>query len=399
MNNSRLLWGSLATLLLFLIAGCGGSDQTSQPSTTRTVSGVAATGAPILGTITLKDKNGLQRGPIATDLNGNFSIDVTGLASPFLLKVDWLSGTQPFTLFSLATEPGTANINPFTNLMLRLATNSDPAANFGGSKPDTSQLGKANILAAQVRVQALFAPLLTKYGITSFDPVSGAYAATPDNKLDTMLDLVSVSINNGILSLTNKLDGSMIGTCDISNIPAALTLQVNNAPDPAVMTDIKEITQALAKLKLTMNLGSGLTAAAADSLFIPDPYYGTSSGQTRAQDVGSIVALFGPGGSNSNGKLKSIQNLHLVSDQSAYYANRGVSKVYLLNYDFIFDSGSLAHGNVVALGKETSSGLWKFIGDAAGADAGNNAGLFEQAYIVVLPGITELPFQVGPAIP
>jgi hypothetical protein len=33
----------------------------------------------------------------------------------------------------------------------------------------------------------------------------------------------------------------------------------------------------------------------------------------------------------------------------------------------------------VALGKELSSGQWKFIGDAAGGDPGNNLGLNEYA--------------------
>jgi hypothetical protein len=375
MKNLRACLGLVVTLLLLILAGCGGGGGPTVSPTASTVSGVAATGSPILGTVTLTDKDGLQRGPFPTDTAGNFSIDVTGLSAPFILRADWVSGPQPLALFSVATESGTANINPFTSLTLQLATGSDPAALFGrhGAKPDTSKIDDASISAAQLKIKGLFAPLCAKYGITDFNPLSGSYAATPENKLDTMLDLISITMDNGVLSITNKLDGSSIAHGTM-NAAAVMPLTMTNAPDLAVLTDIREITQTLALLRSTMNLGVDLKAAATEGLFMPENYYGTSNGHTRSEDMASIVAIFGPGGTNANGKLKSIQNLQLVSDQTANYANRGAARVYQLRYDFIFDSGVVIHGNVVTLGKELSSGLWKFIGDAIGATTGGNSG-------------------------
>jgi hypothetical protein len=375
MKNWGAYRGLVVTLLLLILTGCGGGAGTAVLPAASTVSGVAATGAPILGTVTITDKNGLQRGPFTTDTAGNFSFDVTGLSAPFILRADWVSGSQTFALFSVATESGTANINPFTNLTLQLAIGSDPAAFFGrhGNKPDTSKIDDASISAAQLKIKGLFAPLCAKYGITDFNPLSGSYAATPDNKLDSMLDLISITMDNGVLSVTNKLDGSSIAHGTM-NAAAVMPLTMTNAPDLTVLTDIREITQTLALLKTTMNLGADLTVAATEGLFVPETYYGTSNGQTRSEDMASIVAIFGPGGTNSNGKLKSIQNLRLVSDRTANYSNRGVAKVYQLKYDFIFDSGTIVQGNVVTFGKELSSGLWKFIGDASGATTGGNSG-------------------------
>ena len=112
---------------------------------------------------------------------------------------------------------------------------------------------------------------------------------------------------------------------------------------------------------------------ATEGFFISDSYYGTSNGNSRAQDMASIVAIFGPGGTNSNGKVKSIRNVRLVSDQTVNYSGRGASKVYLLDYDFVFESGAVVHGNNVTFAKDISDGKWKFIGDPIGSNIGTNS--------------------------
>lgn len=179
--NTRIIWVSITAVLLFALTGCSGGDGASSGGTS-TVSGVAATGAPIVGTVTLKDKSGAIRGPVSTDSNGNFSIDVSGLSAPFILKAEW--GLAPDTLFSVATTSGMANITPITHLALQLAANSNPADVFGGRDtiPDTTQINATTISAAQEKIRLLLSPLLTKYGIASFDPISGAYSATPENR-------------------------------------------------------------------------------------------------------------------------------------------------------------------------------------------------------------------------
>jgi hypothetical protein len=329
-----------------------------------------------MGTITLKDKNGVQLGPITTDTDGYFTFDVKGLAFPFVLKADWITSSRSYTLYSVVTGAGTANINPITNLLLQIATNSDPAVIFGGqgAKPDTSLIDSSTIMAAQVKINTLLAPLFMKYGISDINPLYGTYAATPENKLDAMLDVISVKVENGMLSINNKLDGSIIASGKLTNI-TNISLDMTKSPDKAILTDIKEITQRLETLRSTMNRGEVLTIADTEALFFPNQNYGTSNGHTRAEDMASIVAIFGPSGTNSNGKLKSIRNVRLVSDVTENYSGRDVAKAYLLNYDFIFNNGKIINGNNVTYGKELSSGQWKFIGDPTGSNIGNNNGL------------------------
>ena len=96
------------------------------------LSGVAATGAPIASaTITLKDKNGfIKTGVTGTD--GKYSFDITGMTAPFLLKVP----SGPADLYSVATSSGTANVHPYTDLIIRnwyMVKGSDVETAFGGT--------------------------------------------------------------------------------------------------------------------------------------------------------------------------------------------------------------------------------------------------------------------------
>lgn len=358
-----------------LLSACGGGGGGGAQTSSATVSGVAATGVPILGTVTLKDRNGLLRGPVATDGDGNFSLDVEGLVPPFVLKAEWTSGLQTQTLFSAAAWAGSVHINPLTNLALALATGSDPASVFGasGGLPDAARINEATLAAAVGQIRTLLTPLLDEYGITDFDPLCGRYAATPENRLDAMLDVIAVKAENGTVTISNRLTGTAIASGSMAS-PAGILLDRAKFPDKAVLEDIRAITERVGVLGAAMRLGPVLTAADLEGLFVPDPVYGTSSGHTRTQDIASTVAIFGPGGSNANGPLKGLRNVRLVGDLSAKYSDRGVSKVYLLNYDFIFENGGIVRGNNVTFGKETADGLWKFIGDPAGETAGSNYG-------------------------
>jgi hypothetical protein len=376
MKRHRLAREILFAALIFPLVACGGSGSQSGGSLSdASVSGVAATGAPIVGTVTLKDSNGLLSGPVSTDSEGRFSLATGGLTPPYLLKVEWTTGAQTQALFSATMEAGSVHINPLTHLALALATGSDPATLFGatGTPPDTTRISKATLTAAVGQIRTLLTPLLMDYGITDFDPLNGHYVATPANRLDAMLDVITIKTENGQVTISNRLTGTAIASGSASNL-AGISLDQTRAPNSAVLGDIGELTGRIGAMGATMKLGETLTAAALEGFFLSDPAYGTSGGHTRAQDLASIVEIFGPGGSNTNGPLKELRNLRLVSDLSEKYSGRGVTKVYLLNYEFKFENGKTVQGNNVTFGKETATGLWKFIGDPTGEAAGSNYG-------------------------
>ena len=367
----------LAFIALLSLTACGGGGGSAASSSPTTISGVAATGAPIAGTVTLKDRNGLLSGPVPTDSQGNFSIDAADLTPPFILKAEWTEGTQTQTLYSAAMHTGDTHINPLTNLALALATGLDPATVFGASDaaPNASRISDASLTSAVGQIKTLITPLLNDYGISNFDPLNGAYAANPENRLDAMLDVIDIKTENGQVTIGNRLTGAELATGNVTN-PGMITLNSDSTkyPSAAVRNDIRDITARIGALGTVIKSGAALTAQNLDAFYIADPNYGTSSGHTRSQDITSTVALFGPSGTNTNGALKDIRNLRIVRDISAAYAGRGVSKAYILSYDFIYENGQIVRGSNVTFGKEAASGLWKFIGDPTGGAAGNNYG-------------------------
>jgi hypothetical protein len=376
MKCLRAVWAMVLLVFMLSLHACGGGGSGSGGATGGpAVSGVAAAGAPIIGQVTLRDKNGVELGPVATDSSGNFSFDVTGLALPFILKADGWVGAQSYTLYSAATTAGKAHINPFTHLVLAAAAGVDPSQVFGpaGGRPDTAAISDSALRAALVRIHALMQPLLDEYGITDFDPLGGDYEANPGNRLDAMLDLIRVEFNSGSITIANKLNGSVIASGNLANL-AAISLDKARAPAQSSLAEIREITARLTELCSVMDLGADLTVQVLDGFFIPDPQYGLSNGHARTEDIASIPAIFGPGGTNTRGRVKEIRNVRLVSDITAdYYASRGIERVFILNYDFIHENGDIVRGTNVTFARETGSGLWKFIGDPDLNNGGNTS--------------------------
>ncbi len=104
-----------AVSAIVLVSGCSSSDSTPAPTT---LTGTAATGAPIDGTVYVKDAKGAEKS-IATAADGSFTLDVPGMTPPYLLKITPSTGPE---LYSFASKNGqTVNLTPTTNLAMFLA--------------------------------------------------------------------------------------------------------------------------------------------------------------------------------------------------------------------------------------------------------------------------------------
>ena len=86
-------------------------------ATSQQLSGTVARGKPIASAqVVIKDANGNSPATSpTTGSDGKYSINLTGLTFPLLLKVT--DGTT--TYFSIANASGTCNIHPFTDLVVR----------------------------------------------------------------------------------------------------------------------------------------------------------------------------------------------------------------------------------------------------------------------------------------
>ena len=96
------------------------------------VEGTAAEGAPLAGaSVSLRDARG-QYAAASADAAGHFEIPVAGMTAPFLLKVMTPEGK---VLYGSAVDSGTANLDPYTDLLVRdwyAAHGADADAAFAG---------------------------------------------------------------------------------------------------------------------------------------------------------------------------------------------------------------------------------------------------------------------------
>jgi len=193
----------LASLMLF-ISGCGGAGGGGGAAAPRTVTGVAAAGAAIVGTVTLKDSAASAEKSFPTASDGSFTLDVTGLTKPFLLKVTGKANGTDYVLYSLATDQGTANINPLSNLVVSVAAAGGDLAQLYAAPGATGIQGVAgNLGQALLEVQSVLKPLLLKYGVSAVDPIADSFKVGV-SLLDLMLDKVTLKIASGTLSISDN---------------------------------------------------------------------------------------------------------------------------------------------------------------------------------------------------
>lgn len=239
MKRRLPLFCFFALLVALLLAGCGGGDNSGGAST---VSGVAATGAPLVGTVYLKDSSTPAKELSDTiDADGSFSFNIDGLKPPFILKAQGTVASSNYTLYSFSSGPGITNINPFANLAVANAAESaDLASLYAAPTVATMQSIAANLARAVTDIQTKLQPLLIAYSATA-NPISGSYT-TNHLGLDGVLDMVKVDISaTGTITLTNKLTNAIIYTGSISNFTNG-TLTSANIPQPPMVISVTPAT-------------------------------------------------------------------------------------------------------------------------------------------------------------
>jgi hypothetical protein len=225
--NKRLK-GSIFALLTTVsisLAGCGGGGGTvaSTPSgaSAATISGVAATGAPMSGTVYLKDAAGNPE--MSTQINpqtGAFAFNVDGKTPPFMIRAG--------SLYSMSGS-GTANINPLSTLMVAnaagFANMSTMNSFYSNPNGTTMRTMFSNLSTASQQMRQTMGPLLAAYGVANIDPIASPY--TIGQGLDLMFDNVKMSIdqNGNVTMMTTS--GATIYTGPMGNISGGTMMSGN----------------------------------------------------------------------------------------------------------------------------------------------------------------------------
>lgn len=220
---------SLFIMLVLALAfsGCGGSGSGSSG---QTVSGVAAGGAPMSGAAFLKDAGG--NAEMSTNINpqnGSFSFSVSGKTPPFMIRAG--------SIYSMSGGPGTANINPLSNLMVadmgRFSNISSMNAFYQHPNGTTMRTMFANFSTARSDMRRKMGPLFTTYGVTNADPMSGPY--TIGQGLDKMFDDVKMTIDaNGNVGMQYVSGGTTVFTGQMGNV-AGGTMMPQNIMTPGTI--------------------------------------------------------------------------------------------------------------------------------------------------------------------
>ncbi len=204
-----LTYALLAVVLAVYMTGCGGGGSSPAP----TVSGVAATGAPMTGTVFLKDAaNNPEMSQQIASGSGAFSFNVSGKTPPFLLRAG--------SMYSMSNGPGRANINPMTNLMVAQAGAFTNMSSLNGfyMNPNGTQMRSmfTNMSTARLTVRQKLAPLMTAYGVANQDPMTSNF--TIGNGMDRMFDDVKMSVDaNGNVTMM-YVNGTPLFTGQMGNM-------------------------------------------------------------------------------------------------------------------------------------------------------------------------------------
>lgn len=344
------LFATFLLAALSLVSGCGGGGGAA-PVQVPTVSGVAAAGAAIVGTVTLKDSVGSPALSKSTS-DGKYSFDVTGLTKPFLLKVTGNSNGTPYTLYSLAGDSGTANLNPLGNLVLaRAAGSTDLAALFAAANPAALNAVAGNLNQALADVQANLKPLLTNYNVSSVDPIHDGFAV--GDKLDHLLDLVTFSLDNaGSVTITEN--GSAPVTISVANgfathsVSGSVTL--DGGPFAGVTVQVKDANGVVYGGVTTASNGSYQVTGIPQGTFTVEPqktgysFDRTSSSVTVAASDCDVPAFRSSQPHSISGTVASSNGAGLAG-VTVTVAGAGVSRSAITNGNGWYQVTGLANGS------------------------------------------------------
>ncbi|CAK2053343.1 hypothetical protein [Vibrio crassostreae] len=206
----------LSVMLTSALVGCGSSDEkhSTSPSPSPTpsptiVTGVAATGAPIYGEITVLDTNGTTQEYAAVE-GGNFEFEKSSITAPAIVKAVGSAGGGSHEIYSLILtnhqEIGVSNITPFTHMLISKMTGKPADEVYSDFNTYKADLTIEALQSAQQELKQVLKPLLNGANIADdFDLVSSEFEANYQD-IDAILDLVDITISDIGATLTYKGD-------------------------------------------------------------------------------------------------------------------------------------------------------------------------------------------------
>jgi sugar lactone lactonase YvrE len=233
-SNPKKLAAALS--LMMLLAGCGGGGSSNSPSTVpvpptppvapTVLSGVAATGAPIVGaTINVICATGSALSA-TTSNTGTWQATLSNQTLPCGVEatggtVNGAPNTNVYT--SIAMVPGTVNVSPLTAMLvdylIRNQNIGDFDTWFAGLQANPASLAAITNGQITTALGSSSAALPQLPALAANNPITTTFTATPGNISDDML----VALNVASVSVSNSYVDVLIPGNLSPNFAAALT--------------------------------------------------------------------------------------------------------------------------------------------------------------------------------
>jgi hypothetical protein len=314
LHKSALAAGVAAMLAL---SACGGGGHSDSPGTvtppgtvSTTLTGTAAVGAPIAGSVFAIDSKGAVSPAATTNALGAFTIDVAGMSAPFILSVTGTAGGKQVVLNSIATMPGqTVNITPLTDLIVSTASG-QPAgtslanlcAPVAGKAPAACTAALSNATSAQKLDTAVAAvtEMIKPINTNSTNPLTGAFVAngtgmdavldqiqvTPADAQGAMATVTLIATNNTLGSVTLPANAGGTATIPTPTAPGADDLAKANA----AATVLPEIRACMASLSALYPKTNFVAPSRATVLPFIDSSFNMGTGVGRDQIVTALTS-------------------------------------------------------------------------------------------------------------
>ncbi len=207
-------------------------------SVATSLNGTAAAGAPIIGSVTIKDSSSpaaTKTVPIAAD--GKYTVDVSDLKAPYMVRADGYVGGNEYHLYSAGTSAdvgGTINVTPLTDLIVANIAKTVAGDYFNNG--NFSTLAASDLKIASDALTAKLLPILTAVGVSGSIDLLRASFNTDHTGLDVALDILRVNTTD-----------TTTGAATITNI---ITQQTISSMNSDVLTNTTGVATAATDIQL-----------------------------------------------------------------------------------------------------------------------------------------------------
>ncbi|MEX0899699.1 MAG: Calx-beta domain-containing protein [Gammaproteobacteria bacterium] len=330
------------------------------------LSGVAATGAPIVGaTITITDANG-DTVESTTGTDGTFEVDIAGMQPPLLVRVDLGGGAALFSV-SNADSPSVVNVHPLTDLVVRAwyeaqgttaaAAFDDPVANPAPSPEQVAFIVDVVERVVQVwLVAAGIDPANFDLIATPFDADGSGFDGVLD---DTVIDPVTgdFEIDDGTTNqVVTVTTGTTLTLSSMTTGPGGSSSSVTSTVVPVEAG----ATDAIAGVKAMLDDLASLVETAGDDLAAADflPFI-SENALDQGRDREILAAVF----------ASELRGLTVVSaDLGTLYAIDEAGRTVHADLELELALGELSETDSFPMHFAEEDGVWKLAGDGHGVE-------------------------------